>query len=143
MLARLLFASRATDPAPAATAQTIDAICQRAQAHNAESGITGVLVHGDGVFMQAIEGSRECVNALYAHILRDDRHRDVLLLHYEEITERRFAGWTMGLVDTRRINPATLLKYSQRAVLDPYAVSGQASLALLDELIATASITHG
>jgi hypothetical protein len=33
-----------------------------------------------------------------------------------------------------------LLKYGDRAVLDPYAVSGRASMSLLDELIATASI---
>ena len=133
MLVRLLFASRAAEPAAA----TIASICQHSQPRNAERGITGVLVCGDGVFMQAIEGA---VNSLYGEILRDARHRDVVLLHYEEITERRFAGWTMGVVDTRRINPAILLKYSECAALDPYALPGQASLALLEELVATASI---
>jgi hypothetical protein len=38
------------------------------------------------------------------------------------------------------VNPSILLKYSERPVLDPYAASGQASMALLQELIATASI---
>jgi hypothetical protein len=33
-----------------------------------------------------------------------------------------------------------LLKYSERAELDPYSVSGAVSLALLEELMATASI---
>ncbi len=33
-----------------------------------------------------------------------------------------------------------LLKYSERAELDPYNVSGKVSLALLEELMATASI---
>ena len=136
MLVRLLFVSRAAEPAAA----TIASICQHSQPRNAERGITGVLVCGDGVFMQAIEGGRAAVNNLYGEILRDARHRDVVLLRYEEITERRFAGWTMGVVDTRRINPAILLKYSERAALDPYALPGQASLALLEELVATASI---
>ena len=136
MLVRLLFASRAAEPAAA----TIASICQHSQPRNAERGITGVLVCGDGVFMQAIEGGRAAVNSFYGEILRDARHRDVVLLRYEEITERRFAGWTMGVVDTRRINPAILLKYSERAALDPYALPGQASLALLEELVATASI---
>lgn len=63
-----------------------------------------------------------------------------MLLHYEEITERRFAGWTMGQVNLARVNPSTLLKYSERPVLDPYAVSGKVSMALLEELIATACI---
>ncbi|HPG63606.1 MAG TPA: blue light sensor protein, partial [Casimicrobium sp.] len=37
-------------------------------------------------------------------------------------------------------NISVLLKYSEKPVLDPYAVSGKASMALLDELMATASI---
>jgi hypothetical protein len=80
------------------------------------------------------------VSELYGHIQRDARHKDVVLLHYEEITERRFGGWTMGQVNLARINTSILLKYSERPELDPYAVSGQVSLALLEELMATASI---
>jgi hypothetical protein len=64
----------------------------------------------------------------------------VILLHYEEITERRFAAWTMGQVNLSRVNPSILLKYSDRPVLDPHKVSGQASMALLDELIASACV---
>ncbi|MCB2034557.1 MAG: blue light sensor protein, partial [Ottowia sp.] len=68
------------------------------------------------------------------------RHRDVVLLDYEEITQRRFGGWSMGLVNASKLNANVLLKYSDRAVLDPYSVSGKVSLALLEELIDTASI---
>jgi hypothetical protein len=64
----------------------------------------------------------------------------VVLLHYEEIGERHFSSWPMGQVNMNRLNPALLLKYSERAVLDPYAVSGEASLALFNELVATASV---
>jgi hypothetical protein len=35
---------------------------------------------------------------------------------------------------------STLLKYSEKPELDPYLVSGQVSLALLEELMATAAI---
>jgi hypothetical protein len=38
------------------------------------------------------------------------------------------------------VNTNILLKYSERAELDPYNVSGKVSLALLEELMATASI---
>jgi len=64
----------------------------------------------------------------------------VVLLHYEEISERRFGGWTMGQVNLSRINTSILLKYSEKPELDPYAVSGHVSLALLEELMATAAI---
>ena len=136
MLVRLLYASRAVDASPAA----IEAILASARQHNHESGITGILVYGGGVFMQCLEGGRQAVNDLYGTIQRDARHKDVVLLHYEEVLERRFGGWTMGLVDASRVNASVLLKYSERAVLDPYAGSGQASMALLEELMATASI---
>ena len=46
----------------------------------------------------------------------------------------------MGLVNLERVNASVLLKYSESATLDPYGVSGTASMALLGELMATASI---
>jgi len=92
------------------------------------------------MFMQVLEGGRSAVNELYNQIVRDERHRDVVVLHYEEVAERRFAGWTMGQVNLGKINPSTLLKYCEKPVLDPYQMSGKVSMALLDELIATAQI---
>ena len=136
MLVRLLYVSRAVDESP----QAIENILAQCRQYNPVSGITGILCYGGNVFLQAIEGGRSSVNALYAHILKDPRHKDVELLQYEEITERRFGGWTMGQVDVSRVNTSILLKYSERAVLDPYSVSGVVSLALLEELMATASI---
>lgn len=136
MLVRLIYASRAAD----ASAQAIEAILTQAREHNPATGITGVLCYGGGVFLQAIEGGRSQVSALFGHIQRDPRHQDVELLHYEEIDERRFGGWTMGQVNLSRINHAIVLKYSETIELDPYAVSGKMSLALLEELMATASI---
>ena len=63
-----------------------------------------------------------------------------MLLHYEEISERRFGGWTMGQVNLSKLNASTVLKYSEKPELDPYSVSGKVSLALLEELMATAAI---
>ncbi len=137
MLVRLLYASR-TSSKP--TPKIVEAILEASRRHNPENGITGILCHGGDVFLQVIEGGRGVVNALYNEISRDPRHQDVTILHYEEVTERRFAGWTMGQVNLAKVNPSLLLKYSERATLDPYAVSGHVSMALLEELIATASI---
>lgn len=136
MLVRLLYASRAVDPSP----EAIETILSQSRQHNPGCGITGILCYGGGIFLQAIEGGRQPVSALYSHIQRDPRHKDVVLLHYEEVTERRFGGWTMGQVNLSKINHSILLKYSEKPELDPYAVSGKVSLALLEELMATASI---
>ena len=136
MLVRLLYASRAVDTSVAA----IETILSTSRQHNPECGITGILCYGGGIFLQAIEGGRTAVSDLYGHIQRDPRHSEVVLLHYEEINERRFGGWTMGQVNMSKINASILLKYAEKPVLDPYSVSGRVSLALLEELMATASI---
>ncbi|HSO45503.1 MAG TPA: BLUF domain-containing protein [Rhodoferax sp.] len=136
MLVRLLYASRAIDTRP----EAIESILQQSRSHNPGSGVTGVLCYGGGIFLQALEGGRMTVSDLYGHIQRDIRHKDVVLLHYEEISERRFAGWTMGEVNMTRINASILLKYAEKPELDPYSVSGLVSLALLEELMATASV---
>lgn len=136
MLVRLLYASRAVDTSPDA----IESILTQSRQHNPVTGITGILCYGGGIFLQAIEGGRQQVSDLFGHIQKDARHKDVALLHYEEILERRFGGWTMGQVNLSKLNHSILLKYSERPELDPYGVSGKVSLALLEDLMATAAI---
>ena len=136
MLVRMLYVSRATE----STTETLDAILQRARRHNAEHGITGILCYSNNIFMQLLEGSREEVNCLYSEIQRDSHHTNVQLLHYDEITEREYPGWTMGLVDIDQLNTSIILKYSEGPDFNPYANSGWMSLAMLEELAATAQV---
>ncbi len=137
MLVRLMYASRATEPV---RQDSLQAILKKSTLNNPPAGVTGVLCFSGDIFLQVLEGGRSQVSALYNRIAQDPRHRDVVLLSYDEIEERSFAGWAMGQVNMNRLNPALLLKYSESAVLDPYAVSGKASAALFNELVATASV---
>lgn len=137
MLVRLMYASRAV---PTIDSDALQAILRQSKAHNPGLGVTGVLCFSEGIFLQVLEGGRGAVSTLYNRIARDERHTGVELLCFDEISERRFAGWSMGQVNMSRLNPALLLKYSERPTLDPFAVSGQVSMALFEELIATASI---
>jgi hypothetical protein len=137
MLVRLLYASRAAEPVPEGL---IEAVLQQARRNNAAAGITGVLCHGGDMFLQVLEGGRDAVNTLYGRIVCDRRHQRVTLLNYEEILERRFAGWTMGQVNLSKVNSSTLLKYSERTLIDPFTVSGRTLAALTEELVATASV---
>ena len=136
MLVRLLYCSRAVDTSP----EAIESILTQSRQHNAMTGVTGILCYGGGIFLQCIEGGRMQVSELYGTIQEDARHKDVALLHYEEISERRFSGWSMGQVNVSKLNHSVLLKYSEKPELDPYAVSGKVSLALLEDLAATAAI---
>ena len=116
MLVRLLYVSRALDK----NAQgAIESILESSRAYNMTNGITGVLCYGGDIFLQAIEGGRHAVNGLYNHIAKDERHTDVVMLHYEEIRKRRFGGWTMGQVNLSKLNTSIVLKYSERPQFDP------------------------
>jgi hypothetical protein len=139
MLVRLLYASRAVDGIDDAL---LKSILEQSRANNLEHGITGILCTypEGGVFLQALEGGREAVNRLYGNIVRDVRHRDVTLLDFAEIEERRFAGWRMGSVDLNKVNLSSILRYSEKAELDPFSMSGRSALALLEELTSSAAI---
>ena len=136
MLVRLLYASRAAAPLKASVQ---DSILEQSRRHNPARGITGILCYSGDVFIQVLEGGRDEVCELFNAIVRDARHTHVRLLAYDEIRERKFSNWTMGHVDLSRINPGLLLKYHEKAVLNPFACSGDATMALLDELVASAS----
>jgi hypothetical protein len=136
MLVRLLYCSRAVDTSAAA----IESILSQSRHHNPVSGVTGILCYGDGIFLQCIEGGRMQVSDLFGSIQKDDRHKDVALLHFEEILERRFGGWSMGQVNISKLNHSVLLKYSEKPELDPYLIPGKVSLSLLEDLAATAAI---
>jgi len=141
MLVRLIYASRSPVPL---TEETVAGILAQSRKHNLETGITGVLCVCQGdIYLQALEGGREEVNRLYCKLVRDDRHIDVTLLDYAEISERRFSSWRMGRVDLDKLNFGVVLKYSETARLDPFRMSGGVALAFLEELMGTASIVGG
>jgi len=120
----------------------MDSILETSRRNNPCLGITGMLCISDDVFIQVLEGGRDEVCELYKTIVGDSRHTNVRLLVYQEITERRFGHWTMGHVNIAKVNASLLLKYSEKASLNPFSCSGQATMALLDELVATASIVN-
>jgi hypothetical protein len=137
MLVHCLYASRSVEPL---AAPLIESILDQSKRNNIERGITGILCYTNDLFIQVLEGGRDEVCELFTGIARDARHKDVCILVYEEIAERRFSNWTMGQVDIAKVNPGLLLKYSKKPALDPFSCSGQATMALLHELVETAAI---
>lgn len=137
MLVRLLYASHATQ---SIDDKFLEEILSASKKHNSDAGITGILCYTGKTFVQVLEGGRSEVSRLYNRIVADNRHKGCEILLFENITERRFSNWTMGQVNLSKVNPSTLLRYSTKPELDPFAVSGQISLALLEELINTAAI---
>ena len=71
--------------------------------YNPSHAITGMLLYGNGVFLQALEGDEQVITDLYRKIERDDRHVEVKLLHRRTIETRQYPEWSMGF---RRLSDA-------------------------------------
>lgn len=130
MWVRLLYASRAVGPQ---TGTVTANILAEARAHNAAHGISGVLCQGQGLYVQVLEGERAEVNRLYARILKDGRHHDVQLMSFEEITERRYPGWSMAHVV---LPDDDAMVHLQHPEFDPFSATGAFMLKRVDELVA-------
>jgi hypothetical protein len=137
MLVHCVYASRPVAPL---TSPLTESILDQSRRNNPQQGITGILCYTANIFIQVLEGGRDEVGELFNKIVRDDRHSNVRILVYEEISERVFSHWTMGHVDISKVNPGLLLKYSPKTALDPFVISGHSTLALLHELVSSAAI---
>jgi hypothetical protein len=81
--------------------QLVELLLQ-ARVKNARLGITGLLLHADGSFMQTIEGEDEALHRLYAAIAQDARHSGAIIMSDDPITQRSFNDWSMAF---REITP--------------------------------------
>lgn len=70
-----------------------------ARVHNTTAGVSGMLLHLDGSFLQVLEGDAKVVHALFARIGGDLRHNKVVLLLQHDIATPNFPDWSMGFFD--------------------------------------------
>ncbi len=93
---RLLYISHV---APTVTDKQVQEILLSARRNNPAHGITGVLIHGGGLFMQFLEGPEQEVLRQYVKILDDHRHSEARILHISPANYRIFEKWSMGCID--------------------------------------------
>ena len=95
----LVYASAATRPFTAAELQEL---LIKARTKNAPLGVSGLLLHHEGSFLQVLEGEEEAVEPLFDTIARDPRHSRVLSIRRGTISERTFGQWSMGFVGVNK-----------------------------------------
>jgi len=93
-LARLIYASRAV--AGAMSSDQVRTILLKAIQNNRVSAITGMLVVGDGRFLQFLEGPADEVEATFVRIRLDPRHTDVVVIARGAAERRLFRDWNMA-----------------------------------------------
>ncbi len=89
--------------------------------NNARLGVTGLLLYHEGNFIQVLEGEPGVVEALYAHIERDRRHRGCLILLRGPIERRIFPDWSMGFRNVAQVPEA------ERAAVDDFLRESRAA----------------
>ncbi len=105
-LETFVYCSRATEGVGDAE---VDGIIEFSQRRNAARGITGLLVFGNDVFFQWVEGPPAEVQKLIASLHGDSRHRDIVELDRSaEIRERLYPNWEMERVEADDIRAVLL-----------------------------------
>ncbi len=89
---QLLYASSTSRDLPHAMLEDILAVARR---NNAQLGVTGMLLHIDGGFMQVLEGEAAVLRPLYDRIAADKRHWQAHVI-FDRAAPRIFGNWTMG-----------------------------------------------
>jgi hypothetical protein len=98
---RLAYASEATfqaKPVEKGVEPHVARILMTSRKNNARDQLVGGLYYGDNRFFQYLEGDESAVRETYGRILKDERHRNVITLIEEPISERTFSNWSMKYV---------------------------------------------
>ncbi len=97
-LHQLIYVSTATEPL--ADSELHNSLVQY-RSRNQATGLTGLLLYSDGLFLQLLEGVETAVHELYhEHIAGDPRHRRLHLLADGPLAVRTFPHWSMGFLHT-------------------------------------------
>jgi len=109
-------------------------VCKR---NNPALNVTGILHYNGNHFLRVLEGGRAEVSSICHRIAADPRHIDIILIYCQDVRERLFPTWSMGLHEgmddaTRRI----FLRCFAGNTANPEAVSADSLLDVLQDVSA-------
>ncbi len=103
--------------------------------NNSKTTLTGMLHYNGNYFIQVIEGSRADVSFTYHRIAQDPRHQNILLIACNDVRERSFPGWSMGLHEGMNDRTKQIfLRYFASDRVDPSQVNVESLLDVLQDL---------
>ncbi|MDD7934983.1 BLUF domain-containing protein [Actinomycetospora straminea] len=76
----------------------LEEIFELSRRKNTDLGLSGALLVWDDTFVQVLEGDETTVRDLYATIVADPRHEDVVLIEAGTVDGRVFGHWSMAHV---------------------------------------------
>lgn len=118
------------------SAEALVELLRRSRERNTREGISGMLLHRSGNFIQAVEGPAPAIDALLERIGRDKRHSGIITIIRRPIGQREFGDWTMGfdeLTDERLADVPGYSDFLRRADSGPLgADEAHIALRMLD-----------
>ncbi len=128
-LYQIIYASAATRPIEE---DELLGILKCSREKNARLGITGMLLHCDGSFIQALEGPKAQVMDLISVIRKDIRHNRIAVLFEGPIKNRSFSQWSMGFNRPSQEELASIEGYTPYLDLgeDPQNIQNYSSVAI-------------
>jgi hypothetical protein len=130
-LYRLIYASRIAPVCQDDLKAALMDIVTRAITRNRADGISGLLVAHRGWFVQALEGRKPVVEALFEKIAADPRHHHALPVSADYAEARLFEPWGMGARALMAGDEAVLAALNPRAPFDPTRAPERTILRLL------------
>lgn len=121
-LVQIIYISRSTSASSRAENgpdPVVARILAKSRANNRKNGLVGVLYFGDGCFFQCLEGEESTVDALYAKLEQDPRHKDLKIISRKTIAAPSFENWSMKYVPAER-SMAQLLQSKGMTAFNPY-----------------------
>jgi len=128
-LYQIIYASAATRPIEE---DELLGMLKRAREKNTRLGVTGMLLHCDGSFIQALEGPKAQVMDLISVIRKDIRHNRIAVLFEGPIKNRSFSQWSMGFNRPSQEELASIEGYTPYLDLgdDPKTIQNYSSVAI-------------
>jgi len=78
------------------SAEQLLALLMQCRTNNLARDVTGMLLYGNGTFLQVLEGEEAVVDALVDRIATDPRHVGMRRLARRTVERRQYADWSMG-----------------------------------------------
>ncbi len=117
---RLIYTSRV---APDLDRAELFRLLYQARVANESRGLSGVLLHAQGLFYQVLEGQTWKLFATFEKIRQDPRHRNVEVLWERSIPEPTFPKWPMRYFDERNFRKAVGLMTAEAGGVLPEAIT--------------------
>ncbi len=116
-LRSIVFFSTAAVPMSPGDLAALGRECAEVDSH---VGITGMLLHKNGDFLQVMEGSKSVICDMFAKVSADPRHTNIRKICDRAITRREFAGQAVSFKNLDELPPGSpyLSPFSYEAFRD-------------------------